>query len=155
MSILYPLINGHRFDFSSVEINVAGIRFQGIKSLSYKETLDHGYIRGNRAQVLGRTRGTHTAEGSLEMYKSEADLLMARLSVNPAFGYMEAAFDIMAVYNEVGSIPQTDRLVGCRIKALDISGSESNEALTVKMDMHIMYIQLTGKTALSPLQLLR
>lgn len=155
MSILYPLINGVRFDYSSVEINVAGVVFGGVKSINYKWTLDPGEIRGTRSQVVGRTRGQYGAEGSLEMYKLEYEQLITLLSAGGSKGYAEVPFLINVGYSENVTDVMADQLIGCRLKSGENSGSEGNEALVVKCDLHIMRISENGKHPIDPSKMLR
>lgn len=158
MAIGYPLINGLRFDFSSVTIRIGTQLFNGVKSLKYSQTLEPGIVRGNRSQVIGRTRGTLDSEGSIELYRSEFQDLITALIALPnagagALGYMEVPFDITAIYAEVGSTPITDVLVGCRIKKHELSGQEGSDAITVACDLHIMSVLMggAGGTPVAPL----
>ena len=78
--ISYPLINGVRYDFSSVELNFNGlIQRAGIKALSYKHSLTPGELRGNRPQLVGRTRGKYEASASFEMFKLEYQSFIAAI----------------------------------------------------------------------------
>lgn len=149
MPIGYPLINGLRFDFSSVTIRIGTQLFNGVKSLKYSQTLEPGIVRGNRSQVIGRTRGPLDSEGSIELYRSEFQDLISALVALPtagagALGYMEVPFDITAVYAEVGVPPITDVIVGARIKKHELSGQEGGDALTVACDLHVMSILMGG-----------
>ncbi len=149
MPIGYPLINGLRFDFSSATIRVGTQLFNGIKSLKYSQTLEPGLVRGNRSQVIGRTRGPLDSEGSVELYRSEFQDLIAALVALPTngggtLGYMEVPFDVNATYAEVGVTPVTDILVACRIKKHELSGQEGGDALTVACDLHIMSVLMGG-----------
>ncbi len=142
MPIQYPLINGHRYEFASIELNINGSLLSGFKDLSYSDSLDPAKIRGNSPQVIGRTKGTYDAEGSLTVYKEEwADILL-KLSLGG--GYMEVPFIISVVTSESIRV-QTDILSGCRIKKVEDSHSEGNEALVVKLDLDIMVITRNGK----------
>lgn len=153
-TLQYPLINGLRYDWSSAEITINGIRFTAIKALNYKPSLDPGEVRGNRAQLLGRTRGKYSAEGSLELYLSEWDQLTTAL-VADGSGIYEKSFDIVASFSEATIGVVTDTLVGCRLKTGDRSNQEGNEPLVVKADLHIMYILENGKAPLNAKQFLR
>jgi hypothetical protein len=156
MPISYPLINGHRYDFSSVEIVAAARIFNGVKSLKYTQSLEPGKVRGNRSQVIGRTRGPLDSEGSVELYRLEFQELIAALAqLRPGVGYMEAPFDIVATYSEVGSTVLTDVLQGCRIKKHENSGQEGGDALTVACDLDIMMVLPGGVAPIGAKQLLR
>jgi hypothetical protein len=158
MPILYPLINGLRFDYSTAEINIDGLVMNGIKEISYKHSLDPGELRGTRAQVIGRTRGKYGAEGSASFYKLEFQELIRRLALkNGGSGYMEASFDVTVNYQPSPTSPDivTDVLLGCRIKSAENSHSEGEEALVVRCDLHIMRLVESGVEALDPRQLVK
>ena len=145
---LYPMLNGVRFDWSSVEIKINGKPpIIGVKALSYKHTLDPGEVFGTSAQLLGRTRGQYKAEGSIELYKAEYHLLIAYLGN----GYLEKSFEITTHYDEAGLV-LTDNLKGVRLKGADNSHQQGNEALTVKSDLSIMYLIENGVAPLSKLR---
>jgi hypothetical protein len=151
MPLLYPLIRGHRFDFSSAEINVDGQLVHGIKALNYSHALEPGELRGNRSPLIGRTRGEYSAEGSIEMYLAEFQVLITLLSAGGR-GYMETSFNIVAAYNELGGDLITDELIGCRLTNADKSYSEGNDGLSVSCDLHIMEIRENGLSAVDPRQ---
>lgn len=157
MTIQYPLINGNRYDWSSAEINVAG-RLINVKEITYSQTLEPGIVRGNRAQVVGRTRGPLDAEGNMVLYKLEFQELIAALQAlgaSTGAGFMEQSFDVVANYAEAGSPVITDTLRGCRLKKHEDTGSEGGEPLAVSCDLHIMMILPGGLPPIAGKQLLR
>ena len=160
-TVVYPLINGTRFDWSSIEISFAsstGVPLSnlpviGVKELSYKQSLEPGVIYGTAAQVMGHTRGQHKAEGAITFFKSEwGDFLTNLITAGgtggaSTLGSMEIPFDITVNYSEPGPSPiMTDILRGCRIKNVDHSNSQSSEAAVVKCDLSLMYF-LDNKVA--------
>lgn len=151
----YPFINGHRFDWSSVIITIDGIPYTGVKSITYRQTMTPGLVRGTRAQVTGRTRGQYECEGSLEMYKEDFQLMITALSQLGTRGYMEASFQTMVQYSSGVLATVTDTLAGCRLSSDEDSQSESPDGMVVSCDLSIMYILRNGLSALSPDQLLR
>lgn len=151
--IQYPLINGNRFDFSSVEVVIDSVLFGGVKEVTYSDSLEPGELRGNRAQLIGRTRGKYGAEGSLTLFKSEFQQMIALLG-GQGIGYMEASFTVVVAHSEPGSDVVTDTLIGCRIKKAEDQKQEGGEPLTVKCDLHIMRIDRNGVTPLHPKQML-
>jgi hypothetical protein len=153
MPLQYPLINGNAFDFSSVEITIQGAKFFGVKAISYKATLDPGIVRGNRAQVIGTTRGKYDAEGSIELYKLEFNEIVRVLSLL-GFGFMEARFNIDVAFAE-GANVAVDRLRTVRLKSHEDTLQEGNDPATVRCDLHIMYLQPNGADPLAPTQMLK
>ncbi len=154
MALQYPLINGHRHDFSSAEINVAGRFLNGIKSLDYGHSLEPGELRGNRAALIGRTRGKYGVDASIELYLAEYQELITVLSATGG-GYLEASFNITASYNEAGQALVTDYLIGVRLKKPSKSFNEGGDALSVRCDLHVMELREGGLNALHPKQFFR
>jgi hypothetical protein len=141
MAIDYPGVNGNRYSWASVEILLPkGKRFRGIKALSAKDNLEPGEIRGTAAQLLGRTRGDYKAEASIELWKREADELIAAFGD----GFLEYEFDITANFADRNQPISTIKVLGCRIKGKDESYSMSTEGLAVKFDLSVMGILTNG-----------
>jgi hypothetical protein len=132
----YPLINGRRYSFASIEININGEAILGCKELQYTEALEPGEVRGAGPQVLGRTLGDYSVEGSVTVYREEWDAILEKLGA----GYMAKVFDVVATYAEEGAPTKTDKLAGCRIKNVEQSNSQGTDALEVKLDLHVFYL---------------
>ena len=155
-AISYPLVNGMRFDFSSVEITAGARIFNGVKSIKYSQTLEPGKVRGNRSQIVGRTRGPLDSDGSIELYRLEfQDLIRVLALLKPGVGYMEAPFDITVTYSETGSEVVQDLIQGCRIKKHENNGQEGGDAITVACDLDIMMVLPGGVPPIGGRQLLR
>ena len=140
-NIIYPLINGNRYDFTSLTIMANGIPVKGIKEISYTKTLEPGDVYGTSAQLLGRTRGQYKAEGSITIYREEwQELIKILQTLVPGGGYMEANFDVIVTYGELLLPTTTDTLKGCRIKKAEHSLAEGSDALVIKADLSIAHI---------------
>jgi hypothetical protein len=149
-SIGNPLINGNRYDYSSIKAMLDGLSYLGFKSINYSHALEPGEVYGTHAQKMGRTRGQYKPEASFEMYKEEYALLL--LGLGP--GYMERSFDIVVNYEEWdGSIQRviTDNIIGFRIKKAENAHSSGNEPLTVKVEGSVMYVLENGLAPLNNL----
>lgn len=153
--IPYPFVNGHRYDWSSVILTILGIPYTGVRSITYRQTLEPGKVRGTRAQVTGRTRGTYDCEGSIEFYKEDFQSIIDALSLGGTRGYMEVSFPITVSYSSGDLSVVTDVLSGCRISSDEDAPSEGSDPAVVSCDLDIMYILKNGKSALSPAHLLR
>lgn len=134
------IINGKQFDYSSIEIVVDKVPHAGVKSISYSHQLDPGEGRGTRSQIVLRSRGKYSAEGSIEIYKYEFQTIISALGALGVRGFMEYAFDINIHYSELGMPMITDNLLGCRIKKAADSPGEDGGLLTVKCDLHILQV---------------
>lgn len=139
-----PLINGHRYDFSSIELTVKGKKYTGFSEITYNQELDRSYVYGAHSQPVGRTRGQLNMEASISMFKEEYYELLAQLGS----GYMEVPFDISVVYADNGSRTKNDRLLGCVINGEENSHSAGNENLTVSLTISPMIIAPDGKRPL-------
>ena len=150
MPVTYPVINGIRYDFSSVEISILGKRFPGVKSLNYKQSLNPGMVRGTAAQVLGRTRGQYDAEGDMELYREDADDFLTLIqATQPAMGILEIAFDLNINFFEpiAGAVPsaQNDRVIGARLKEDSASQAQSADPLVVRYSFHALMLVRNGR----------
>lgn len=145
------MVNGVRYDFSSVDLEFAGVIKKGVKAISYSEELAPGELRGNRASMIGRTRGKYSAEGSMEMFKSEAQEFLAFLAAQGQ-GYLETAFQINVVYSEptTPDLTMVDTLMGVRIKKAGDELQEGEEPATIKFDLSIIKINRNGASPLNP-----
>lgn len=152
MPVSYPDINGVRFDWSSVDIKIGGVlRPIGVKSIEYSHRLEPTKVRGNHAQPIGRTRGEYEAEGSITLFKAEAQLLRDALEALPPAGggYMEKAFEIVVSYADTGQVTVTDTLVGCRIKSEADSHSQGADPLEESIELDVMCLKKNGKNPLT------
>lgn len=132
----YPLVNGVRYSFASIEFNIAGKIILGMKEIAYTETLEQGELRGTGSQVLGRTAGDYSVESSCTMYREEFDDLLDTLGE----GYLRKSFDVTVTYADEGAPTKTDKLVGCRIKSIEQSNSQGTDGLEVQLQFHVMYL---------------
>lgn len=153
----YPLINGNTYDHSSVILKFDGQQFEGIKSITYKHTLEPGKIRGTRAQVLKTTRGVYDAEGSIEMLYAEYLLLAQALANKGAkrTGYMEQFFTFTATYDEPSIGTVTDTGSGVKFKSAELSSQEGGDATIIKCDLFMMGLYLNGLDPMGTQQYLR
>lgn len=138
----HPTINGHRYGWASVEVHAKGTPLLGITELTYSTKGEPGLVRGQGMRVVGRTRGEGDHEGSITALKSDAQKFLA--SLGP--GFMMKSFGITSSYKEdegEGS-PITDELIGCRIKNIEDGPKQGGDALTVKMDLHILRVKYNG-----------
>lgn len=143
-TVKYPKVNGVRFGWSSIELKLNGKPYVGVKSVNYSEKLEPTKIFGLAAQPIGRTRGEYSAEGSLEMYKAEAEALKDDLA-GKGNGWGEVPFDVVIQFAEADEPPITVELIGCRIKASDNSASQGGDPLVEKYDLDIMYVITNGR----------
>lgn len=150
LPITDQLINGHVFDFSTIEATVGPRVLTRFSAINYEHGVEQGVLRGNGPRALGSTRGQYDANGSMTVYLEEYDLLTTALLAlpTPIGGYMEKRFPVVVTYSE----PSTGRLLvdtltGVRILRERRSYSAGADALMVEVDIHIFDITVNGKTA--------
>lgn len=137
----YPIINGHAYGFSSIEININAVRFRGFKDLKYSQKREIGKLYGNQVSKIARTRGKYDADGSLTMYQHEWEELRDLLGD----GWMQLSFMLTVIYSEYGPLTaRKDVLHGCTITSVKKGGSEGTEPLVVDLDFDIMYVEESG-----------
>jgi hypothetical protein len=145
----------NRFDFSSIEVNISGLIYKGIKSISYDDQLTPGNVYGTTAMRLGRTRGQYETAGSLEVYKEEFALLSKAIAAIPPGGLAEVPFVVTVMYAELLAPITVDILGGVRITKVDDSHSSGSDALTVKLTIDPLWISRDGVFLVSPPALLK
>jgi hypothetical protein len=158
MPLAVPIINGQRYDFTSVQIMVNGVPIVGRapSSINYSDTLEPGVVRGGSALPLGLTRGEYSAEATLELPKEESDTLITALAATTlGAGYMEARFEISVAYAEILGRTQVDQLNGCRVRRVDESHARGAEGLTVRFELFVQAIIRNGKPPLGIASMIR
>jgi hypothetical protein len=138
----YPDINGTRYDFSSITVDIAGgYKPVGVTEINYSHGLDRGDVRGTSPERLGRTRGQYTPEASITMYEAEWKVLRDKLGD----GYLEKVFSMSVTYADDGQPTITDVIEGCTISNVEKGRSAGNEAATVALTLHVIRITEDGK----------
>lgn len=137
--ISYPLINGHRYSFSSIEFGANGIVMRGVSSIDYGDELTPGKMRGTGPNVIGRTRGEYDGDASIEMYRLEWENLKSTLGTN-GVGFGETSFPVTVMYGETGQPVVTDTLEGCRITKVRTGGAEGSDPTKVTLTIDLTRI---------------
>jgi hypothetical protein len=139
-----PLINGNRYSFASIELNVAGRRFIGFSEINYSDNLEPGEVRGAHAQPLGHTQGDYSSEASITMYEEEFNELLDVLGDN----FRSARFSVVVSYADEGQKVVTDEIVGCHIGQIEKSRSQGTDGLGVPVTLHPHFIKWNGRNPL-------
>jgi hypothetical protein len=140
-------INGIVYDYSSIEISIAGLPYQGVTEINYSDSLEPGSLRGTGALKRGRSRGMYDAEGSFSIYKEDYEPIKRALSALGLGGFMVTPFLITVTYRELGqgNILITDTIEGCRIKKNDSSNSSGNADPSLhKVDLDVFRVGWNG-----------
>jgi hypothetical protein len=140
-TLTQPLINGFRYQFSNIEIDIDGDVITEVTSIDYEHKLEPGETRGTGSvYATGRTTGEYTASGKIELPIHVAAALRARLGK----GYLRKPFPITVSYADEGQPVITDRLFDCRMTGESNSHSNGTDGLVESIDLHIMRVQKNG-----------
>lgn len=160
--LTYPLINGFRKSFVSVEarfvtsvasLSVAGLNvgaslslsLLGFKDITMKRTRKRGLARGFHPNPLGKTRGTNEFECSLEMYVDEFNALVAQLSAVNPFAYGDVFFNFSRTYTENGTDTIVDTAYGCTLDETDGNDAQNDDPTTRKINLSPLNILFGGQ----------
>ena len=146
----YPLINGVKHDFSSIELNMAGQIFVGFKSINYSRTRTRTMVRGNNPDPIAKTRGTNEYSGDCEIYLAEWNYFQQQVLIPAAEqaglngGYGDLQFQITVHYNDPGFPPIVDTLIACSVDTTEASQSQGNDPLVRKITLNPLKIYFGG-----------
>lgn len=151
-SIAYPLVNGVRHGFSSIEFKLAGQIFVGFKSIKYGRKRTRVEVRGNSPDPIAKTRGDNAYTGSCEMYLAEWNLFQSALiaAAKVAFGntdgkgWGDVAFQTLVTYNENGFDTIIDTLNGCTADEISADQQQNPDPLVRMIDLAPLKILFNG-----------
>ena len=138
--IQYPLLNGRRHSFCSVELKLNNVIFKGFKKIDYKRTRERTDVYGNHPDPLGKTHGTNKYEASCELYLAEWNLFQATLGA----GYGDVPFQIDVTYTENGFDMIHDTLMGCTLDSSEATNAQGNEGTSRPIELHPVKILFNG-----------
>lgn len=146
MAIQYPLLNGVRHSFTSIELrattgeNFGEVYF--IKSCNYTRTRSRGMVRGNHPDPLGKTRGENEYTGDVELYLAEWQDFVT--NVLGAAGYGDVFFNLVITYNETGFDPIVDEIRGCTWDTSDAQNAQGTDPTVRKVTLNPIKILFNG-----------
>ncbi len=138
--IAFPLINGVRHSFSSIELKIAGVIYVGFKSINYSRTRSRTNVFGNSPDQLGKTRGTNEYKCDVEMFLAEFNQIQAQLGA----GYGDVFFPINVTYTENGFDTISDTIIGCTLDTTDASNSQGTDPTVRKFELNPTKILFNG-----------
>jgi hypothetical protein len=127
--IPYPIVNGARASFSSVELNMNGLIFVGFKGVAYKRTRTRQKVYGNNPDPIGKTQGFNEYTGEAEVYIAEFNYFM----VNTGVGWGDVFFNVYVTYTTNGFDTIQDTLISCTIDEVDANATQSPDPLVRKV----------------------
>jgi hypothetical protein len=144
----YPLINGFRPSWASIEFNIAGILNYSIQSAEYKATRTRKKTRGTAVNPIAKTRGSIDYDCKVKMLLAESMQLLAQLgSVDPTGNnaYGDIFFTMTVQYAEPNSNIITDTIMGCTVDTVEQSSSEGVEDIVIEHDFAPLLILRNGQ----------
>ncbi len=133
MAVDYPSINGRRYSWASVKVNVGARQFLGVKSINYTDKLDPTTIHGTGQNIIGTTAGMYSADGDVEFYQEEGEELIHAIGN----GWGNRALRIQIQFIDDLQPTSTHKLT-VRLIGAGNGGSEGSDALTYKFTMHFL-----------------
>lgn len=138
----FPAINGVKHSYADIVIAANGRQFRGISSISYKTARGMTDVHGTGPNRVGVALGKVTNEGSLEMYREDAQNLIDAIGD----GYSNVPLQITCNYRiRIGARLMRDTLNGTRIKEFDLTAQEGDDPVKVKIPLNIGETLINGK----------
>lgn len=137
--ILYPLLNGVKHDFTSIEVVFGPHILIGFKSVNYSRTRSRSMVYGTSPDPIGKTRGKNEYKADCEIYLAEFDLVTA------IPGYGDIPFTMVVNYSTNGIDTVTDVLLNCTFDTTDASNAEGTDATVRKVELNPTKILFGGK----------
>ncbi len=158
--ISYPLIDGYRKSFVSIECVFSAkgaqgapsmsLNFRGFKNISMSRTRERGEARGNHPDPLGKTRGKNTYKASVEILIEEFNQLQAELAkISQAYG--DVFFTFTRTYTENGTDTITDTAIGCTFDTTESDDTESADPSLRKIELNPLKVLFNGIDDTTPL----
>lgn len=139
-----PMINGTRFDYSSVKLRLNNKLYTGVHAIDYAPECVGSFIYGQSTPYpIGRTRGQlKTDSASIELYREEFGDIVNDIATIGQGGVFEAVFLITVAIGEplspLAGQSQVDTLIGARFQRFTVGWRQGPDALTVKLDFSFM-----------------
>lgn len=138
--IQYPLINGVRHSFASIELKLNSQIFIGFKSINYTRTRSRSKVRGNSPDPLGKTMGENDYTADCEVYIAEWNLFQELLGP----GYGDVFFPVLVTYSANGFDTIQDVINGCTMDSTEASNSQGPDPTIRKFDLAPLKILYNG-----------
>jgi hypothetical protein len=136
-----PTINGNRYSWASVEIDVGGVIVTDIVSIDYGTKIDRKEIYGTGTMAaVGRTRGRGSHTASFEIRKEAFRNMIKRMGA----GFMEVNFNITINYQDEGNPICTDKLMACEMGEVGNSAKDGPDDLIVKVPLSVLRVEYDG-----------
>lgn len=148
------LINGQMYDWSSVELGIAGAPVPSFTAIEYEDSQDVKKVYGKGRKAVGFSKGNYDASGKVTLHREAYDLL--ELAV-PALALALGAIGVTSLY-DLPPVPLLvsygnrdkplikDMLKGVKFTKRKTGMSQNDDAATVELEMDITEIAWNGRT---------
>lgn len=143
--VLYPLVNGVRHSFASIEAKINGVPFLGIQSVDYDRVRSRAEVYGTHPDPIGKTRGQNKYTAEMEMLLAEFNNFQAQTGILGQ-GWGDFPFIVTVSYSELASglVTVTDVLIGCTMDSATAKNKVGTEATTRKINLNPVKIIFGG-----------
>jgi len=151
--IQYPLVNGYRHSWASIEVKVAGQIYYAT-AVNYSRKRSRTKVKENHPDPTAKTRGSNDYDADIELLLSEYNALQAAL-INQANqqglngGYGDVFFQVIVSYTENGLDTVTDTILGCTMDSTEAANAEGTDPSKRKFEMSPLKILFNGQDDLA------
>jgi hypothetical protein len=140
----FPLVNGVRHSWASVEANVNG-QIYYLTSINYSRKRTRNMVMVNHPDPVGKTRGNneYSADGEFLLVESnnlQQALIQQSFANGGNGGYGDVFFQIVVSYTENGLDTITDVILGCTLDSTEASNSQGNDPTKRKHEFNPLKI---------------
>jgi hypothetical protein len=142
VSLQYPLINGHTYSFTSIELTVDDTVCVGVTEVNYNESINSVVVYGSDPRRAGRTVGPRKMTADLKLLRREWDVVLAKLGGN--FGRLKIL--VVVCYSVGADQPVITDTVEGYIAGVDSSNQEGTDPSSVTLTLDPTDITWNGKS---------
>jgi hypothetical protein len=128
------------YSFVSITFKLDGEEYT-LKSVKYSDNVERAMVEGNHPVPLAMTRGRYKAEASSEMFMQDFNAILEKMGDT----FYTKTVPISVAYAEEGQDTVQDELVGAKFKKRERDHSNGNDALSIPMDLDLLWIRWNGK----------
>ena len=147
-----PVINGHEYSHTSIEVLINGIPLIGIKSINYAMKKDVGKVYGTAPQRMGRTRGKEDPSCDMEIYRLEWEIVSATMGV-AGQGIGDTNSTIQVTIAEPLMPVIVDQILFAELTEAAAASSDGTDPHVIKLTFDPLRVKLNGKTMSLPLKI--
>lgn len=154
-SIQYPLVNGVRHSFASIEVKfVTQTQFTQIyfvREVNYKRTRSRTKLRLNHPDPVAKTIGSNDYDGNVVMALAEWQKFVTEALGGP--GYGDVMFEMQVTYTTPLFDTIVDSVLGCTMDSTEVALAQNDDALVRPFDLSPLKVLFNGVDDLAnPLQ---